>query len=163
MFRDSWPKSHPLEPRTPVYHITWVPPPPGHEVPFYVQGARGGGVVAGANVGWPKNYACSVGIWSAYHSALADRADLVICINYHLALFSLFFSRMCEVCRRWRQSNSKLSTTILWKHGSAEKMITVNFGSPRFVFSYSLRSWGVRKPSWNKDFRSFLDCHWYQG
>ena len=28
MFRDSWPKSHPLEPRTPVYHITWVPPPP---------------------------------------------------------------------------------------------------------------------------------------
>ena len=25
---DSWPKSHPLEPRTPVYHITWVPPPP---------------------------------------------------------------------------------------------------------------------------------------
>ena len=29
MFRDSWPKSRPLEPRTPVYHITWVPPPPG--------------------------------------------------------------------------------------------------------------------------------------
>ena len=28
MFRDSWQKSHPLEPRTPVYHITWVPPPP---------------------------------------------------------------------------------------------------------------------------------------
>ena len=33
MFRDSWPKSHPLEPRTPVYHITWLstpPPPPGN-------------------------------------------------------------------------------------------------------------------------------------
>ena len=28
MFRDSWPKSHPLEPRTPVYHIMWFPPPP---------------------------------------------------------------------------------------------------------------------------------------
>ena len=25
---DSSPKSHPLEPRTPVYHNTWVPPPP---------------------------------------------------------------------------------------------------------------------------------------
>ena len=30
MFRDSWPKSHPLEPRTPVYHnyVSTPPPPP---------------------------------------------------------------------------------------------------------------------------------------
>ena len=29
MLRDSWPKSHPLEPRTPVYHnYVSIPPPP---------------------------------------------------------------------------------------------------------------------------------------
>ena len=35
MFRDSWPKSHPLEPRTPVYHIIseYPPPPPPRFVP----------------------------------------------------------------------------------------------------------------------------------